>query len=386
MKTMKKKYHSHDQRKLKILSDRVCDEIESLLGFFGIEYKMYAKMITMSCPIHGGDNASAINLYPEGDRYRGNWKCRTHHCEEMFKSSIIGFIRGVLSHQEHGWQKDGDEMVTFDDALKFAQGFVNQNIDDIKIDKKTIEKSNFVNAINYINSNKEKNVSNFIDRIKVQKSLSIPSPYFLNRGYSESILKRYDVGDCMADSKEMSGRAVVPVYDMDHKHMIGCTGRSLYEKCDNCKSFHNLDKSCPLDNELWLMSKWRHSKDFKTQEHLYNYWFAKDYISKSGVAILVESPGNVWRLEEAGIHNSLAIFGSSLSDRQKMLLDISGALSLVTIMDNDDAGRKATETIKKKCHKTYNIKTIEISYDDIGSMSVDQVQQIILPQIQSFSL
>ena len=256
MKTMKKKYHSHDQRKLKILSDRVCDEIESLLGFFGIEYKMYSRMITMSCPIHGGDNASAINLYPEGDRYRGNWKCRTHHCEEMFKSSIIGFIRGVLSHQEHGWQKDGDEMVTFDDALKFAQGFVNQNIDDIKIDNKTIEKSNFVNAISYINSNKEKNVSNFIDRIKVQKSLSIPSSYFLNRGYSESILKRYDVGDCMVDAKEMSGRAVVPVYDMDNKHMIGCTGRSLYEKCGNCKSFHNVSKQCPSDNELWLMSKW----------------------------------------------------------------------------------------------------------------------------------
>lgn len=386
MKTMKKKYHSHDQRKLKILSDRVCDEIESLLGFFGIEYKMYSRMITMSCPIHGGDNASAINLYPEGDSYRGNWKCRTHHCEEMFKSSIIGFIRGVLSHQEHGWQKDGDEMVTFDNALKFAQGFVNQNIDDIKIDNKTIEKSNFVNAISYINSNKEKNVSNFIDRIKVQKSLSIPSSYFLNRGYSESILKRYDVGDCMVNAKEMSGRAVVPVYDMDNKHMIGCTGRSLYEKCGNCKSFHNVSKQCPSDNELWLMSKWRHSKDFKTQEHLYNYWFAKDYISKSGVAILVESPGNVWRLEEAGIHNSLAVFGSSLSDRQKMLLDISGALSIITIMDNDDAGRKATENIKKKCNKTYNIKTIEISYEDIGSMSVDQVEQTILPQIQSFSL
>lgn len=382
----KKKYHSHDQRKLKILSDRVCDEIESLLAFFGIEYKMYAKMITMSCPIHGGDNASAINLYPEGDRYRGNWKCRTHHCEEMFKSSIIGFIRGVLSHQEHGWQKDGDEMVTFDDALKFAQGFVNQNIDDIKIDKKTIEKSNFVNAINYINSNKEKNVSNFIDRTKVQKSLLIPSPYFLNRGYSESVLKRYDVGDCVAEAKEMSGRAVVPVYDIYHKNMIGCTGRSVHEKCSNCKSFHDFNKQCPSDNELWLMSKWRHSKDFKTQEHLYNYWFAKDYISKSGIAILVESPGNVWRLEEAGIHNSLAIFGSSLSDRQKMLLDISGALSLITIMDNDDAGRKATETIKKKCNKTYNIRTIEISYEDIGSMSVNQVQEIILPQIQSFSL
>ncbi|NDC71851.1 MAG: hypothetical protein EBZ62_00150, partial [Sphingobacteriia bacterium] len=37
---------------------------------------------------------------------------------------------------------------------------------------------------------------------------------------------------------------------------------------------------------------------------------------KSHTAIIVESPGNVWRLEENGIHNSVALFGSSLSDRQ----------------------------------------------------------------------
>ena len=50
--------------------------------------------------------------------------------------------------------------------------------------------------------------------------------------------------------------------------------------------------------------------------------FAKEFIKESGIVILVESPGNVWRLEEAGVHNSVAIFGSSLADRQKMILDI----------------------------------------------------------------
>ena len=173
MKTMmKKKFHLHDQRKLKILSDKICDEIESLLSFFGIEYKIYAKMITMSCPIHGGDNASALNLYPEGERYRGNWKCRTHHCEEIFKSSIIGFIRGVLSRQQHGWCKDGDEMASFEEALTFGQDFVKQNLSDIKIDRKTIEKSNFVNTIQYINTKTAKHSINYVDQLKVQKSLS----------------------------------------------------------------------------------------------------------------------------------------------------------------------------------------------------------------------
>lgn len=385
MKTMKKKYHSHDQRKLKILSDKVCDDIESLLNFFGIEYKIYAKMITMSCPIHGGDNSSALNLYPDGESYRGNWKCRTHHCEETFKSSIIGFIRGVLSHQNHGWTKDGDDMATFNDALDFAQSFVNQNIKDIKIDKKVIEKTNFINTIGYINTTIKK-PSNLVNRSKIQQSLSIPSAYFLNRGYSEQILKKYDVGDCRSGGKEMSNRSVVPVYDNDHDYMVGCTGRSIYEKCSKCESYHDYSNECPQENELWLMSKWRHSKDFKTQEYLYNYWFAKEFISKSHTAIIVESPGNVWRLEESGIHNSVAIFGSSLSDKQKMLLDISGALSLITIMDNDDAGRKAAENVNKKCHRIYNIHNIVISKDDVGSMSVDEIKNEIVPQIESFKI
>jgi 5S rRNA maturation endonuclease (ribonuclease M5) len=383
---IKKTYRSYNQQKLKILSDRLCDEIDSLLSYFGIEYKTFSKMITMSCPIHGGDNSSALNLYPDGDSYRGNWKCRSHQCEQVFKSSIIGFIRGVISHQEHGWKSDGDQTCSFDDAIKFAEKFINQNLDDIKIDKKHIEKTNFVNTVNYINTVQNTPSINRVSRKQIQKALSIPSAYFLNRGYSESILKKYDVGDCVASGKEMFGRAVVPVYDMDYQYMIGCTGRSINEKCANCGSFHLADSQCPKDHELWLMSKWRHSKDFKTQECLYNFWFAKEYIAKQQYAILVESPGNVWRLEESGIHNSVAIFGSSMSDRQKILLDISGALSLVLLMDNDDAGRKACENIKKKCQKIYNIFAIDIKHDDIGSMTVEQVKNEIIPQIETLNL
>ena len=65
------------------------DHIEDLLTYFDLEYRSNDKMISMSCPIHGGDNSGAINLYVQGDTYRGNWKCRTHGCEKIFKGSII---------------------------------------------------------------------------------------------------------------------------------------------------------------------------------------------------------------------------------------------------------------------------------------------------------
>lgn len=382
---MAKKYHSYDQHQLKHLSDLVCDDIENLLSTLGIEdFKMFDKMATMSCPIHGGDNDSAFNLYHQGDSYRGNWKCRTHGCETTFKSSIIGFIRGCLSHQ-NGWNKPGDDVISFNEALQFAINFSKHDPIKNKQSKKAKEKNTFVNTVKSITPEIRTQTEPSVPRRIVQQHLAIPSQYFLNRkhGFSKEILIKYDVGDCIVSGKEMNGRAVVPVYDNDMKGMIGCTGRSIADKCGSCNHYHS-SANCPEESIRWIYSKWRHSKNFKTQEYLYNYWYAKDFIMDSKTVILVESPGNVWRLEESGIHNSLAIFGSSLSPKQKMLLDISGAMNIITIMDNDDAGKDAVKKIAEKCGRTYNLKNIQITANDIAEMTFEQVQNIILPQIQEY--
>lgn len=381
MKTMKKSSHLNDQARLKIVCDEVCDNIESLLGGFDIDYKLNGKMITMACPIHGGDNISALNLYPEGDTYRGNWKCRTHGCEKIFKGSVIGFIRGIISNQKYGWKQSGDNTCSFQEAVEYATGFINKDLSNIKISRSDREKRQFTSVVSYLNNQPTKSVSQ-ITRNQIIQSLSIPSEYYLNRGYSEQVLTKYDVGLCVKPGKEMSGRIVVPIYDNDYKFMVGCTGRSIYEKCNNCKSHHDSQENCPDKERSWLYPKWKHNADFKSQNHLYNFWFAKEYILKSGVAIIVESPGNVWRLEENGIHNSVAIFGSSMSDRQKILLDSSGAMSLIVLTDNDDAGRKAAEQIKNKCQNTYRVFIPSISKADVGEMNSEEIQNEIKNYIE----
>lgn len=384
MKTMNKKktFRSYDQSQLKVLSDHLCDQIEPLLDALGItDYKDVGKMISMSCPIHDGDNESAFNLYHQGDNYRGNWKCRTHKCEETFKGSIIGFIRGCLSQSKFGWNKPGDDVCSFQEAIDFATSFLKEDLDSFKTSNKNIEKNNFVNTVKYISTEKTKPVS-VVTRSVIKKSLDIPSKYFINRGFSTETLNKYDVGECSTEGKEMYGRAVVPIYDIEYKHMIGCSGRSIYDLCQSCNTYHPENLECPESNNAWKYSKWKHSFGFKSQEHLYNYWFAKDHIKKTNTVILVESPGNVWRLEEAGIHNSVAIFGSSLADKQKMLLDISGAMTIITIMDNDEAGKAAAKQIYGKCYRTYNIKNIELNnHNDIGSMTIEEVKQEILTKI-----
>lgn len=381
MNTTMTKYRSFDQDKIKIVCDELCDNIEELLDSFDLEYKINQKLINMCCPIHDGDNFSAINIYPEGDNYRGNWVCRTHNCEKTFKQSIIGFVRGVISNRKYGWNKDGDKTCSFQEALDYCANFLNKDFNKIKISKVDRDKKTFANIINYINKPQLEQLHQ-ITRQQIIKNIQIPAQYYIDRSYSPEILIKYDVGLCTNAEKPMCNRIVVPIYDNDYKYMVGCTGRSIFEKCSKCNSHHDSKHDCPEELKRWTYPKWKHSAEFKSQNYLYNFWFAKSHILKSSTAIIVESPGNVWRLEENGVHNSVAIFGSSLSDRQKILLDSSGAMNLIVLTDNDDAGRKAAEQIKAKCQNTYRIFIPKISKPDIGEMNSKEIQDEIINYLQ----
>lgn len=379
-----KQFRSYNQNQLKIVCDQLCDNIEELFEFLGVSSSLSenGKMFVGPCPIHDGDNTTAFNIYPDGDHYRGNWKCRTHNCEKVFKSSIIGFIRGVLSSKKYNWSKEGDTTVSFQDTIEFVESFLNNKVDEIKVNKTEIEKAKFTTIINSITGPAEQSIKT-IKRNQVRKTLHIPAEYFLNRGFTREVLDRYDVGLCTNKTKEMFNRVVVPIYDNEYKYLVGCTARSIWEKCDKCSLFHDPSSNCPSDSDKWKYSKWKHNYDFKSQNHLYNFWFAKQHILESTKVILVESPGNVWRLEESGIHNSVAMFGSSLSDRQKILLDGSGAMHIIVLTDNDDAGNKAAETIKEKCKNTYKITRIKITKPDVAEMTVDEIEKEIKPKLAS---
>lgn len=393
MKTMKQ-YPSYDQNQLKVICDKLCDRIEDLLDFFDIEYRSAnSNMITMSCPIHDGDNKSALNIYHEGDSYRGNWKCRTHGCEKIFKESILGFIRGILSNKKHNWSQKQNKICSFKEAVEFAQSFLGDKIINLGESTRDNEKHMFTKIMqNFSNTSKSAEIDNDDEEAKpqltkqvVRSSLKIPAEYYINRGYTFEILDKYDIGLCDKPNKEMSNRVVAPIYDQTGFYVVGCTGRSIFDKCDKCNYYHDHNDDCPAEEIAYRYCKWKHSSGFKAQNHLYNIWFAQEHIKKSHAAIIVESPGNVWRLAEAGFHNAVAIFGSSLSDRQKIMLDASGAMTIVVLTDNDDAGNKAAEQIKSKCQNTYKIIRPQLIKSDIGEMTVEEVKSLIVPILEKIS-
>jgi DNA primase len=77
------------------------------------------------------------------------------------------------------------------------------------------------------------------------------------------------------------------------------------------------------------------------------------------------------------------MFGSSLSDRQKILLDSSGAMNLVILTDNDEAGRKAAEQIKNKCQNTYRIFIPTITKNDVAELTNEEIKQQISQYLES---
>ncbi len=141
---------------------------------------------------------------------------------------------------------------------------------------------------------------------------------------------------------------------MEDENVIGVTGRSVYN---------------------WE-PRYLHNSGLQTGSLLFNYGNSRDYIKDSKTVILVESPCNVLRLEESDIHNSVALFGTNLSAQKQFLLDSLGVTELILILDNDEAGHKASQKIIKDCSQWYNIRQIKLECNDVADMTPSEIRNM----------
>ena len=367
----------YDRQMLDNLNARVMCRWEDLLKSLGVnEYHESNYRVTSCCNVHGSDNPSSLNIYIDGcNSFPGMWQCHTNHCHDTFGKNIIGYVRGTLSRQKLGWSGPSDKTVTFNHAVEYL-------LDFLKTDYASLQSSGqnssqlFTRQVTGIFARPSIDNPQNITRESIRQSLEIPSQYYIKRGYSPTILNAYDVGGCTNPKKVMNNRVVVPLYDQNYNY-IGCTGRSIFEKCEKCNQYHNPKQECGVRT-----SKWLHSKGFKGSEHLYNYWNAKEYIRKSQIMIIVEGVGDTWSLEEAGIHNSVAIFGTAISAGQTQLIHASGAMSLIALLDNDTAGQTGMHKIQEQFGRLYRLYYPTLNANDVGDLTKDEVTRDILPYLE----
>lgn len=357
---------------LSVLSLALLEKFDDLIEHFGLDLRQDSFMYFGTCPIHNGNNATAFNLYKDGDTSPGYWCCWTKHCERKYKATPIGFVRGMLSKE--------NPQISFKETIDWICDFVGQSINNIKIDENQAEQRGFVSTARKLSKETSNNTKG-VPRLDVRSRLEIPARFFLERQFSPEVLDRFDVGYCADLSKPMGGRVVVPVYDDSRLQMVACSGRTIYSKCLKCGYFHN-GTPCPFKDAYRNIKfcKWRHSGQINS--YLYNYWNARPYIKKTQTVVVVEGPSDVWRLVEFGVENVVALTGNTLSDRQQIIIEMSGAANVVDLLDNDPAGQEGSKQLEEKLGLYTRIVKPVYSSKDAGDLTKNQFEQEILPTIE----
>lgn len=374
-----------DAETLNAINEALCLRLEELFNLLEIEMSKSGRCYLGCCPIHGGNNPTGLNIYPEGYNMGGYWRCNTRKCHNHFAQNAIGFVRGVLSRKKYGWGGGDDRKATFHATLDFILKFIGK---ELNINYQNMDKKKFCSEVEMYAKPKKKEEKGF-HRNKVRELLKIPPQIYLDRGYTGEILNKYDVGIPKTnDGIKLKDRIIVPVYSIptnpekDKLMLVGVQGRSIFKQCPKCKLYHG-NQPCPSKAYEQLFVKWRNSEGFVCGNHLYNLWYAKKYIQETRTIILVEGPGDVWRLEQAGIHNSVALFGGNLTEQQEILIETSGATTVVILTDYDEPGIEAADAIKDKLKRYYNIVRPQLNTKDVGDMEVEEINATLLPVLKA---
>ena len=358
-----------------IANDRVAEIFDAL----DLDYNERPNYLQCKCPIHNGDNPRSLYWTIPTP----HWRCVTRHCEQNAitgpSSSIFGLVRGALSNRLK-------KTCTFLQAVEFVVGVLGLKYESTQ---KTNDESLIIDKTikEYKKKIKAQKPANSIPLHDILSTLTSDDVYYPNRGISSNIIKKYHISICQNPQKPFFNRAFFPILDETGKYVIGWSGRSIFDKCEKCNLYHNAAMpKCPDKKYQTLYAKWRHSKDFKTESVLYNYWIAKHFIKSNGVAIICEGPGDVWALESAGVKNSVAMFGLNLSKQQRLLLQKAGALTLIFILDNDESGRKAIDKLNNELQWFFKLVFITPNnVNDIGDMLLGEINEQIIPIIQQLS-
>jgi len=91
----------------------------------------------------------------------------------------------------------------------------------------------------------------------------------------------------------------------------------------------------------------------------------------------VEGPPDIWRLAEAGIYNSIAVFGDKLTEEQQNKLNNLPVFNMVILTDNDKAGKTARSNIELQCKRYYNIIHKQTINKDCGDSSTQELRELL---------
>lgn len=185
---------------------------------------------------------------------------------------------------------------------------------------------------------------------KNEEGIFVGMTYFRERGFRDAIINKFQLGYCLNQRDAFTQHAVKNGYSKDLLLKIGIsTGdeEKIYDRFQGRVIFpiHNLTgKVIGFGGRILTNDKNKakyinspESEIYNKSQTLYGIFFAKNEISRLNNCILVEGYADVLSMHQAGIENTVASSGTSLTTEQIRL--ISRYTKNITVLyDGDAAG------------------------------------------------
>tara|TARA_B100000287_G_scaffold274048_1_gene258077 strand:+ start:3112 stop:4047 length:936 start_codon:yes stop_codon:yes gene_type:complete len=184
--------------------------------------------------------------------------------------------------------------------------------------------------------------------------------YWENRGVSKLTLDLFEGG--VVKNGTMADRYVFPIFN-SKRELIGVTGRYI--------------KEIPKGKNF---PKWLHRG--RTSEWKYPLQLNYQIIKERKELILVESIGDMLALWEAGIKNTLVVFGLNLSPSLiSLLIKLDPNKIFISFnddSDNNNAGNKGIELAFNKLKSYFDLCQLQIALptrNDFGDMTPQEISE-----------
>jgi DNA primase len=244
------------------------------------------------------------------------------------------------------------ESMTYPEALRYLAARYNIEIEETKLDPE-IAKAETIKESLYIINNFAKEY--FIDYLQNNPSgKAIGLTYLAERGFSDTIIQKFDIGFCPEDGSLFSNEAVKKTYNNYLLIALGLTRErdngGLYDYFRGRIMFpiHNLSGRVAGFGGRILKKSDKAPKYLNSPESeiyykskiLYGIFQSKKSIVEKDECFLVEGYTDVVSLHQAGVENVVASSGTALTKEQIKL--IKRYTNNITILyDGDAAGIKA---------------------------------------------
>lgn len=236
--------------------------------------------------------------------------------------------------------------VNFAEAVEIIAGKVGISVSIGAIKKKESKYQEEYDILNFALKFYQNNLNAEIG----QKALA----YLKTRGLFEETIKDFSIGLSL-DKNSLFSLLTKKGYDAKKLLDIGLINKNdeAYDVFQNRIMFpiHNLDGQvvgftarCYLSDSIPKYLNTKETYLFKKGQILFNYHRAQETIRLNKEVIVVEGNMDAIRLFSVGIKNVIALMGTSLTKDQTDALKKLRA-KIILMLDNDNAGEKATFTI-----------------------------------------